>query len=134
MCASVRMHPSKAALSCADQAVQSPGLTAGIQPPGVSSFYPPIAPSIHPLWSPVHSSEHRSPALFITQLQLTCRDTCVRKQTKGGQTVSDRKWNHVQHISERESHRRWQEKRDVRRRRGFGASVSDPVSGHMNVW
>lgn len=98
------MHPSKAALSCADQAVhaarsQSPGLTAGIQPPDVSSFYPPIAPSIHPPWSPVHSSEHRSPALFITQLQLTCRDTCVRKRTTGGQRVSDRKWNHVEQMS-----------------------------------
>lgn len=119
MCASVCMHPSKAALSCADQAVhaacsQSPGLTAGIQPPGVSSFYPPITPSIHPLWSPVHSSEHRSPALFITQL--TCRDTCVRRQTKGGQRVSDRNGTMLNKLllfsnkPERESHRRRQEK------------------------
>ncbi len=66
------VHHSKAALSCADQAVHaahchSPGLIAGIQPPGVSSFYPPIAPRLRPLCGSVHSTDHRSSALFKTQ-------------------------------------------------------------------
>lgn len=69
----VCVHHSKAALSCADQAIHaaqchSPGLTAGSKPPGVSSLYLPIAKSLRPLCSSVHSTDHRYTRVHVAKV------------------------------------------------------------------
>lgn len=102
----VCLQPSKAAMSCADQAVHaasshSQGLTVGIQPPGVSSMsiYPPMAPSIQPtLHSSLHSTDHRSytskhagntawqhtKILHQNSLSLTLKWECSQMKRRGG--------------------------------------------------
>lgn len=65
VCVCVCLQPSKAAMSCADQAVHaasshSQGLTVGIQPPGVSSMYLSTHGSIHPANPAQLPTFHRS--------------------------------------------------------------------------
>lgn len=132
------MHPSKAALSCADQAVHaahshSPGLIAGIQPPGVSSFYPP-----HPS---IPCGAQYIPVIIAHQCCLKhSRSSHVAIHVRRSQLKEDK--GLLKKESKIKSQRARRESTHSRRQaigeeKGVGGSLSrmkhDPVSSHMNV-